>query len=85
MSPTPLQSEAAGLISDFRDAPDRSPKIGNGSTVFAFHAKGVAAIALRNRDLGIEPDRSVQPMIAVVTGPAISKPAYAGRLPNWHE
>jgi len=36
-----------------------APKIGNGSTVFAFHAEGVAAIALRNRILGIEPDRRV--------------------------
>jgi hypothetical protein len=33
------------VVSYFRVAPDRHPKIGNGSTVFAFHAKGVAAIA----------------------------------------
>jgi hypothetical protein len=52
------------LISDFRIAPDCDLKLGNGSTVFALHTKGVAAIALRNRDLGIEPDRRVQPIIA---------------------
>jgi hypothetical protein len=51
------------LISDFRVAPDRYLKLSNGSTVFAVHTKGVAAIALRNRILGIEPDRRVQPMI----------------------
>ena len=30
-------------------APDSYLKLGNGSTVFALHTKGVAAIALRNR------------------------------------
>jgi hypothetical protein len=60
MSPTPLQREAAGLMSDFGIASDRHPQIGNGSTVFAFHAKRVAAIAVTNHVFGIEPDRRVQ-------------------------
>jgi hypothetical protein len=38
------------VVSDFRVAPDRRPKIDNGSTVLAFHAKGVAsAIVLTAR------------------------------------
>jgi hypothetical protein len=60
-------------------------KIGNGSTVLALRAQGVAASALSNRILGIEPDRRIQPMIAAVTGPAIAKRGYARHLPSLHE
>ena len=58
-----LKREAADL-SDFHIAPDRHPQIGNGSTVLAFHTQGIAAIAISNRIVEIEPGRRVQPTIA---------------------
>jgi hypothetical protein len=80
-----LKCEAADVVSDFRVAPDRRPQIGNGSTSFAFHAKGVAAIALRNRDLVIEPERRVQPIIANRNRTSHQSTGIRRRPPNLHE